>query len=40
MLSFQLDTGFATLTLLVAESVPKQKNALIKLTMNLLCKKK
>lgn len=34
------DTGLAALTLLVAESDPKQKDTLIKLIMNLLCKKK
>jgi len=33
------DTGLAALTLLVAESDPKQKNTLIKLIMNLLCQK-
>ena len=33
------DTGLAALTLLVAESDPKQKDTLIKLIMNLLCKK-
>ena len=33
------DTGLAALTLLVAESDPKQKDILIKLIMNLLCKK-
>lgn len=32
------DTGLAALTLLVAESDPKQKDTLIKLIMNLLCK--
>ncbi|MCP4117001.1 MAG: hypothetical protein GY737_16675 [Desulfobacteraceae bacterium] len=31
------DTGLAALTLLVAESDPKQKDTLIKLIMNLLC---
>lgn len=31
------ETGLAALTLLVAESDPKQKDTLIKLTMNLLC---
>jgi prophage maintenance system killer protein len=31
------DTGLAALTLLVAESDPKQKETLIKLIMNLLC---
>jgi hypothetical protein len=31
------DTGLAALTLLVAESDPKQKEILIKLIMNLLC---
>ena len=31
------DTGLAALTLLVAESDPKQKDTLIKLMMNLLC---
>jgi prophage maintenance system killer protein len=33
------DTGLAAMTLLVAESDPKQKDTLIKLIMNLLCKK-
>ncbi len=33
------DTGLAALTLLVAESDPKQKDTLIKLIMNLLCQK-
>ena len=33
------DTGLAALTLLVAESDPKQKDTLVKLIMNLLCKK-
>ncbi len=33
------DTGLAALTLLVAESDPKQKDTLIKLIMTLLCKK-
>lgn len=31
------DTGLAALTLLVAESDPKQKDTVIKLIMNLLC---
>ncbi len=31
------ETGLAALTLLVAESDPKQKDTLIKLIMNLLC---
>ena len=30
------DTGLAALTLLVAESAPKQKNTLIRLIMNML----
>ncbi|SMD13712.1 Fic/DOC family protein [Desulfocicer vacuolatum DSM 3385] len=34
------DTGLAALTLLVAESDPKQKETLIKLVMNLLCENK
>ena len=34
------DTGLAALTLLVAESDPKQKGTLIKLIMNLLCEPK
>ena len=34
------DTGLAALTLLVAESDPKQKDTLIKLIMNLLCQKR
>jgi len=33
------DTGLAALTLLVAESAPRQKETLIKLIMNLLCAK-
>lgn len=32
------ETGLAALTLLVAESDPKQKDTLVKLIMNLLCK--
>jgi len=34
------DTGLAALTLLVAESDPRQKDTLIKLIMNLLCQKR
>ena len=34
------DTGLAALTLLVAESDPKQKETIIKLIMNLLCEPK